>query len=87
MFITVRCFSALLEGYAKLCTAAQCISPALADFEAELLQNKFSLTWEVFNKHLYQTIVYTDPLVTKHLSQVICLTSRWAIVGHSQSFI
>jgi len=56
----------LLEGYEKLCAAAQNVSPALVDLEVEHLR-RFSLTWEVLNKHLYQSIIYTDPLIENNL--------------------
>jgi len=56
----------LLEGYEKLCAAAQHVSPALVDLEVEHLR-RFSLTWEVLNKHLYQSIIYTDPLIENNL--------------------
>ena len=29
--------------------------------------SRFTLTWEVFNKHLYQSIIYTDPLIQNNL--------------------
>ena len=64
----------LLEGYQKLCDAAQKVSPALLDLEEKHL-GRFTLTWEDFNKHLYQSVIYTDPLIQNNLpifiSQVI----------------
>ena len=56
----------LLEGYQKLCDAAQKVSPALTDLEERHL-SRFTLTWEVFNKHLYQLVIYTDPLIQNNL--------------------
>jgi hypothetical protein len=59
-------FSDLLEGYEKVCSAAQHIAPALMDLEVEHLR-RFSLTWEVLNKHLYQSIIYSDSLFENNL--------------------
>ena len=56
----------LLEGYQKLCDAAQKVSPALLDLEEKHL-GRFALTWEDFNKHLYQSVIYTDPLIQNNL--------------------
>jgi hypothetical protein len=28
---------------------------------------RFSLTWELLSKHLYQLVVYTDPLIQNNL--------------------
>ena len=69
----------LLDGYQKLIDAAQKVSPALVDLEEKHL-NRFTLTWEVFNKHLYQSVIYTDPLIQNNLpifiSQVISYDNR-----------
>lgn len=59
-------FIGLLDGYEKVCMAAKQLAPLLQQLEVEHLQ-KFSLTWEVLNKHLYQSCVYTDPLVQNNL--------------------
>ncbi|PSN54996.1 hypothetical protein C0J52_02315 [Blattella germanica] len=60
----------LLEGYDKLCLAAKQLTPLLQQLETEHLQ-RFNLTWEVLNKHLYQSCVYTDPLVQNNLPHYI----------------
>jgi hypothetical protein len=60
----------LLEGYDKLCLAAKQLAPLLQQLETEHLQ-RFNLTWEVLNKHLYQSCVYTDPLVQNNLPHYI----------------
>ncbi|XP_069688836.1 uncharacterized protein [Periplaneta americana] len=60
----------LLEGYDKLCLAAKQLAPLLQQLESEHLQ-RFNLTWEVLNKHLYQSCVYTDPLVQNNLPHYI----------------
>ncbi len=57
---------ALLSGYEKLCSAAREVSPALLSLEMEHLR-RFSLTWEILNKHLYQSIIYSDPLIQNNL--------------------
>ena len=64
--VTTLLFPDLLDSYDKLCTAAQHLSPALIDLEIKHL-NKFQLTWEVFNKHLYQSIIYADPMIQNNL--------------------
>merc|ERR1719295_1758445 len=56
----------LLESYERLCSAAQQVSPALIDLEMKHL-NRFSFTWEVFNKHLYQCVIYADPMIQNNL--------------------
>ena len=56
----------LLGGYDKLCCAAQYLTPAMLDLESEHLL-RFSLTWDDLNKHLYQSVVYMDPLIQKSL--------------------
>ena len=40
--------------------------PVLSDLEVNHLR-RFSLTWELLGKHLYQLIVYTDPLIQNNL--------------------
>ena len=65
----------LLDGYDLLLLVAQEASPALKEFELKHLM-RFNVTWELLNKHLYQSCVYTDPLVQNNLpvfiSQVSC---------------
>merc|ERR1711981_529330 len=46
--------------------AAQKVSPALLDLEEKHL-GRFASTWEDFNKHLYQSVIYTDPLIQNNL--------------------
>ena len=58
--------SDLLLGYERLCMAAQQVSPCLFELEVDHLM-KFSFTWEVLNKHLYQSIIYTDPLMQNNI--------------------
>ena len=66
LFTFYYTFSDLLEGYEKLCAASQHITPALVDLEVEHLR-RFSLTWEVLNKNLYESLIYTDPLIENNL--------------------
>jgi len=56
----------LLGGHEKLCEACKLLSPVLSDLEVNHLR-RFSLTWELLSKHLYQLIVYTDPLIQNNL--------------------
>lgn len=32
---------------------------------------RFNLTWELHNKHLFQSIIYTDPVVQNSLPMLI----------------
>merc|ERR1719239_442549 len=56
----------LLGGHDKLCEAGKLVAPVLSDLEVNHLR-RFSLTWELLSKHLYQVIVYTDPLIQNNL--------------------
>ena len=56
------CFLGLLDGYERLCTACLHLGPVLAELEHEHLC-RFSLTWEVLNKYLHQSIIYSDPII------------------------
>jgi hypothetical protein len=70
LMTAMLCCTGLLEGYDKLCLAAKQLAPLLQQLETEHLQ-RFNLTWEVLNKHLYQSCVYTDPLVQNILPHYI----------------
>ena len=59
-------FIGLLTNYEKLVSAAQYLSPALADLEAHHL-SQFSLTWKLVNQHLYQHIIYQEPLIQNNV--------------------
>ena len=54
--------SELLDGYERLCNACHHLGPALSELENEHL-SRFSLTWEVLNKYLHQSIIYYDPII------------------------
>ncbi|XP_074640905.1 uncharacterized protein LOC141898735 [Tubulanus polymorphus] len=60
----------MLEEYASLCAAAKTLAPFLIELENEHLK-KFNLTWELHNKHLFQNIIYSDPLVQNSLPVLI----------------
>ena len=60
----------LLDGYDALISTASQISELVEPLEKEHLC-KFNLTWECFNKKLYQNYVYTDPLVQNNLPPFI----------------
>ena len=68
--------SELLDGYERLCNACQHLSPVMIELENEHL-SQFSLTWEVLNKYLHQSIIYSDPIIQNNvpifISQVIFL--------------
>ncbi|KAG8233394.1 hypothetical protein J437_LFUL013174, partial [Ladona fulva] len=71
----------LLEGYLKLCLASMRLAPLLQQLETEHLR-RFGLTWEVLNKHLYQSCVYTDPLVQNNLP--VFITQLRTLPGQDQ---
>jgi len=56
----------LLGGHERLCEASKIIGPVLGDLEVNHLR-RFSLTWELLSKHLYQMLVYSDPLIQNNL--------------------
>jgi len=56
----------LLGGHDRLCEASKIIGPVLGDLEVNHLR-RFSLTWELLSKHLYQMLVYSDPLIQNNL--------------------
>jgi len=56
----------LLGGHERLCEASKIICPVLGDLEVNHLR-RFSLTWELLSKHLYQMLVYSDPLIQNNL--------------------
>ena len=59
-------FSELLDGYERLCNACQHLSPVMIELENEHL-SQFSLTWEVLNKYLHQSIIYSDPIIQNNV--------------------
>jgi len=56
----------LLGGHEKLCEASKIVNPVIGDLEVNHLR-RFSLTWELLSKHLYQMLVYSDPLIQNNL--------------------
>eukprot|EP00092_Neocalanus_flemingeri_P019810 GFUD01021460.1.p1 GENE.GFUD01021460.1~~GFUD01021460.1.p1 ORF type:complete len:1720 (+),score=598.38 GFUD01021460.1:69-5228(+) len=56
----------LLGGHERLCEASKIMGPVLGDLEVNHLR-RFSLTWELLSKHLYQMLVYSDPLIQNNL--------------------
>lgn len=52
-------FSVILNGYESLCNSAKNVSPLLYELQRGHLQ-KFSLTWSLLNKRIYQRWVYFD---------------------------
>uniref|UniRef100_A0A1B6DDP5 FAM193 C-terminal domain-containing protein n=1 Tax=Clastoptera arizonana TaxID=38151 RepID=A0A1B6DDP5_9HEMI len=67
--------SGLLDSYKKLMTAAVQLVPLLEQLQNEHL-HKFNLTWKVLNQHLYQSCVYTDPLVQNNVPTYISMLSN-----------
>ena len=58
--------AAILDNYEKMCSAAAHLGPALADLDQGHLQ-RFSVTWDIAVKRVYQDVVYSDPLVQNNL--------------------
>ncbi|XP_063075042.1 protein FAM193A isoform X2 [Engraulis encrasicolus] len=60
----------LLEEYSALCQAARTISCFLLTLENEYLQ-KFQVTWELHNKHLFENLVFSEPSLRSRLPALI----------------
>ncbi|XP_023213677.1 uncharacterized protein LOC111616502 isoform X1 [Centruroides sculpturatus] len=59
-----------LEEYAKLCSASKHLSPILQELETMHLK-RFNITWELVNRYLFQSIVYSDPLIQNGIDLLI----------------
>ncbi|KAG5286431.1 hypothetical protein AALO_G00014790 [Alosa alosa] len=62
--------SLLLEEYSALCQAARTISSFLLTLENEHLQ-KFQVTWELHNKHLFENLVFSEPILHNSLPALV----------------
>ncbi|XP_053314186.1 protein FAM193A isoform X2 [Spea bombifrons] len=62
--------SLLLEEYSALCQAACTISTFLVTLENEHLK-KFQVTWELHNKHLFENLVFSEPLLQNSLPALV----------------
>nr|XP_044986258.1 protein FAM193A [Jaculus jaculus] len=62
--------SLLLEEYGALCQAARSISTFLGTLESEHLK-KFQVTWELHNKHLFENLVFSEPLLQSSLPALV----------------
>uniref|UniRef100_A0A8C3G6S5 Family with sequence similarity 193 member A n=1 Tax=Cyclopterus lumpus TaxID=8103 RepID=A0A8C3G6S5_CYCLU len=62
--------SLLLEEYNALCQAARTISSFLLTLENEHLQ-KFQVTWELHNKHLFENLVFSEPILHSNLPALV----------------
>uniref|UniRef100_A0A8C3YQ86 Family with sequence similarity 193 member A n=1 Tax=Catagonus wagneri TaxID=51154 RepID=A0A8C3YQ86_9CETA len=62
--------SLLLEEYGALCQAARTISSFLGTLENEHLK-KFQVTWELHNKHLFEDLVFSEPLLQNSLPALV----------------
>lgn len=62
--------SLLLEEYNALCQAARTISSFLLTLENEHLQ-KFQVTWELHNKHLFENLVFSEPILHSSLPALV----------------
>lgn len=62
--------SLLLEEYSALCQAACTIGTFLVTLENEHLK-KFEVTWELHNKHLFENVVFSEPLLQNSLPTLV----------------
>uniref|UniRef100_A0A8C4IM76 FAM193 C-terminal domain-containing protein n=1 Tax=Dicentrarchus labrax TaxID=13489 RepID=A0A8C4IM76_DICLA len=62
--------SLLLDEYSALCQAARTISSFLLTLENEHLQ-KFQVTWELHNKHLFENLVFSEPILHSSLPALV----------------
>ncbi|KAI1887551.1 hypothetical protein AGOR_G00191480 [Albula goreensis] len=62
--------SLLLEEYSALCQAARAISTFLLTLEREHL-HKFQVTWELHNKHLFENLVFSEPILHNSLPALV----------------
>uniref|UniRef100_A0A4W5QYN0 Family with sequence similarity 193 member A n=1 Tax=Hucho hucho TaxID=62062 RepID=A0A4W5QYN0_9TELE len=62
--------SLLLEEYSALCQAARTISSFLLTLEKEHLQ-RFQVTWELHNKHLFENLVFSEPILHSSLPALV----------------
>ncbi|XP_058496559.1 protein FAM193A isoform X1 [Solea solea] len=62
--------SLLLEEYSALCQAARTISSFLLTLENEHLK-KFQVTWELHNKHLFENLVFSEPILHSSLPTLV----------------
>ncbi|CAL8354103.1 unnamed protein product [Boreogadus saida] len=62
--------SLLLDEYTALCQAARSISSFLLTLENEHLQ-KFQVTWELHNKHLFENLVFSEPILHSSLPALV----------------
>ncbi|XP_053358545.1 protein FAM193A isoform X1 [Clarias gariepinus] len=62
--------SLLLEEYSALCQAARTISSFLLTLENEHLK-KFQVTWELHNKHLFESLVFSEPILHSSLPALV----------------
>ncbi|XP_053560179.1 protein FAM193A [Bombina bombina] len=62
--------SLLLEEYSALCQAACTIGTFLVTLENDHLK-KFQVTWELHNKHLFENLVFSEPLLLNSLPALV----------------
>ncbi|XP_039767888.1 protein FAM193A isoform X2 [Ornithorhynchus anatinus] len=72
--------SLLLEEHGALCQAARTISTFLVTLENEHLK-KFQVTWELHNKHLFENLVFSEPLLQNSLPTLVSQL-RLGITSH-----
>ena len=55
-----------MESFNRTCQAAQVVSPVVYDLETDHLR-RFNLSWDILCKHMYQSIIYNNPLIQNNL--------------------
>ncbi|XP_034543276.1 protein FAM193A isoform X8 [Notolabrus celidotus] len=71
--------SLLLEEYRALCQAARTISSFLLTLENEHLQ-KFQVTWELHNKHLFENLVFSEPILHSSLPALVAQLNLFCVL-------
>ncbi|XP_060085578.1 protein FAM193A-like [Ylistrum balloti] len=62
--------SMLLDEYGHLCHVSRKMAEVLTELKTDHLA-KFNVTWELHNKHLFQSIAYTEPSIQSSLHSII----------------
>ncbi|KAL3864296.1 hypothetical protein ACJMK2_005990 [Sinanodonta woodiana] len=61
--------SLLLDEYGHLCRVARKMAGILGELQEHL--KRFNVTWDLHNKHLFQSIAYTEPSIQNSLHLII----------------
>lgn len=61
--------SLLLEEYAHLCKIARRMSGLLMELQEHL--NRFKVTWDLHNKHMFQSVVFSEPSIKNSINLLV----------------